>query len=308
MKALSRVRFLRYNKEFKVGTFRAMIFNNGHIPGSFGIVLKGEKNILYTSDINMTESLLLGSATLPDCDVDLLIIESTYANTIHPDRRRTERELVEKTLEVVEDGGTVLIPAFSVARSQEILCVFEKYDFPYPIYFDGMGKDVAMRLLNYPFFVRDYHLLRRAIRRAKIVVPRKRKKVAKLHGNVIVTTAGMMNGGPVALYMRHIAMNENNAVFLVGFQVPGTLGRRLLENGEYPLDGRHFKKVRAMIEKFVFSSHSDKLGLLKIVRHYPDARILVVHGERTVAESFVSELRDMGRDAYAPEKGEIIRI
>ncbi|MEM2637409.1 MAG: MBL fold metallo-hydrolase [Candidatus Korarchaeota archaeon] len=296
-----------YNRKWNVGGMEISLFPNGHIPGSFGVVIEGEKTIVYTSDISLRSTQLTREANLPHVDADLLIIESTYFGENHPNRQQEEREFVRKAMEVIERGGIVLVPAFGVARSQEILCILERYSFPYRVYLDGMGKDVAESLMARGSYLRDHKLFKKAMNRPYWMEPRDRRRFRADQPCLIVTTAGMMQGGPVAGYMEHIAFNPENAVFLVGYQVKGTDGRRLLETGMYPIRGK-LQKVHAQIEQFVFSCHSDTNDLIKITETYPEAKVVVVHGEEEKALKFAEHLQDRGRDALAPAFGDVIEI
>ena len=107
--------------------FEMTLFNAGHIPGSAMVSIRvNGKRVLFTGDFNAIESQLNPGArkNLPKHDV--VVTESTYAQRINPPREKTEQELVETVLETMERGGSVLIPAFAVGRSQEIMCILEK--------------------------------------------------------------------------------------------------------------------------------------------------------------------------------------
>jgi putative mRNA 3-end processing factor len=137
--------FLNIGERIKVSDDIFMTFYDaGHIPGSVSILLEvDKKSILYTGDINSQNTNLVNPANSSDIpEIDALITESTYATKEHPPRERLEEEFVEKILNVTENGGRVLIPAFGVARSQEILLILNKYDINIPIYIDGLARKI----------------------------------------------------------------------------------------------------------------------------------------------------------------------
>ena len=116
------------------------MINAGHIPGSAQIIVESEgRRVLYTGDFNLVPTHLVPGADQQYHDLDAMIIESTYAAEDHPDRIESERNFVLACKEVVENGGTVLVPAFGVGRSQEIICMLSDHNFSYPVYVDGMA-------------------------------------------------------------------------------------------------------------------------------------------------------------------------
>jgi Predicted exonuclease of the beta-lactamase fold involved in RNA processing len=122
---------------------------------------------------------------------------------------------------------------------------------------------------------------------------------------VIVTTSGMLQGGPAMTYVPAIRSNPTNLIALTGYQVEGTPGRDLLETGSAEIDGRRMP-VAARAELFDFSAHADREGVLNLLAHYRDATVIVNHGDRCV--DFAADRRADGVDAVAPERGETIEV
>ena len=119
---------LRYNERTQVGdaSFITLI-NNGHIPGSAMVLVEmDDQAMLYTSDMNATETQLMTPVKPITQEINALVMESTYGTTDHEPRLDVEKKFIEKVLEVLESGGTVLVPAFGVSRSQEIVMVLHK--------------------------------------------------------------------------------------------------------------------------------------------------------------------------------------
>jgi putative mRNA 3-end processing factor len=141
---------LDFGEEGQIGDMKVKLLNAGHTPGSAQVLIEADgKKILYTGDYNMEDSRMLSGASMDYGDLDAVITESTYANEDHTPRPELEKSFVEATTEVVERGGSVLIPAFGVGRAQEIACVLAANHFEYPIIFDGMAREASRIIMNH---------------------------------------------------------------------------------------------------------------------------------------------------------------
>lgn len=248
------------------------------------------------------QRLVPESTARPEADV--VICESTYSNVEHEPRSRVESRFVERVRSTLWEGGTAIVPAFAIGRTQELLLVCDAYDIP--CYVDGMGTAVTEMLTRYPEFVRDPEALRRAKSHARFVNGRNGQRRRIVDQPVaIVTTSGMLTGGPAMTYVPEIRGNPTNTIALTGYQVEGTPGRDLLETGRAEIDGR-VMPVAARVERFDFSAHADQNGLRSFLDAYRDARILVTHGDR--CETFADELRADGFAASAPSLGSIHHV
>ncbi|MGM0605694.1 MAG: MBL fold metallo-hydrolase, partial [Halobacteriota archaeon] len=243
------------------------------------------------------QRLVSGSTARPDADV--VICESTYSEVEHENRSEVEARFVDRVERTLWEGGSVIVPAFAIGRTQELLLICAAYDVP--CYVDGMGKDVTRMLLGHPEFVRDFEALRRAKSHARFVTGRdgQRKRITDQPA-AIVTTSGMLSGGPAMTYLPEISDDPLNTIALTGYQVAGTPGRELLETGRAEIGGRMLS-VSARVEQFDFSAHADHTGLRAFLDAYGDAEVLVNHGDR--CEAFAAELRADGYDAMAPSIG-----
>ncbi|MGB9623028.1 MAG: MBL fold metallo-hydrolase, partial [Candidatus Bathyarchaeia archaeon] len=180
----------------RIGKADVEFYNSGHIPGSINVLLNLEgKRVWYSGDLNTIDTALLKAGVIPESEIDFAIIESTYATVDHPPREESEKRLIEVLNDVVEGGGIALIPAFSVGRSQEILCVLQKYNFKYDVAIDGMSRVATRLIASSPETLRDPKLLRKAMSRIKWVAGQKdRNKVLNKPG-VVITSSGMLTGG-----------------------------------------------------------------------------------------------------------------
>ncbi|WP_224267828.1 MBL fold metallo-hydrolase [Haloprofundus salinisoli] len=313
-----------YRETFEAAGHEVTFYNAGHIPGSAHVLVDdGETRLLYTGDFHTDsprgsfasasranrlgesirgQRLVSGSTARPDADV--VVCESTYSDVEHDHRADVERRFVESVRTTLWEGGTVVVPAFAIGRTQELMLVCAAHDID--CYVDGMGQRVTRMLRSYPEFVRDADALKRAVSNARFVTGRdgQRKRIARKN-TVIITTSGMLSGGPAMTYIPEIRTDPVNKITMTGYQVEGTPGRQLLERGRCELNGG-VVPVAAQAEAYDFSAHADADGLRSFLDEYRGARALVNHGDR--CEAFAAELREDGYDASAPELGETVHV
>ena len=289
--------------EFYDGT-TAELHDAGHILGSAQVLLeKGNKTLIYTGDFNLGETRNHYPAELPAKGVSGLIIESTYSDRDHAPRAETERAFVTAVRQAIE-GGNALVPCFALGRTQEILQVLEAAGVRAPTWVDGMGEDVNAVYQEYTSFVRDHAALERAIGRAKPVEnTSQRRAIAEGKGNVIITTAGMLEGGPVLSYLDKMNNAGRGAVLLTGYQVEETNGRRLVDSKLVKYNGK-ILKVSLPVKQFDFSAHTGMTKSFEYIRTVNPERVFCVHGDAGVCEGFAERLRREGFDAVAPKIGE----
>jgi len=293
-----------YRESFEAAGHEITFYDAGHIPGSAHVLVDdGETRLLYTGDFHTDDQrLVAGTTARPDADV--VVCESTYADVTHEERRSVEERFVESVERTLWEGGTVVVPAFAIGRTQELMLVCAAHDIP--CYVDGMGKEVTEMLRQYPGFVRDADALRRAKSHARFVTGRdgQRKRITDQKA-AIITTSGMLSGGPAMTYIPQIRANPTNKITMTGYQVEGTPGRDLIESGRAEIDGR-VMPVSAQVEQYDFSAHADRGGLLDFLDSYRDTTVLVNHGDR--CEQFAAELQEADIEATAPEIGSVQTI
>jgi len=293
-----------YGESFTAAGYEVTFYNAGHIPGSAHVLIDdGDTRLFYTGDFH-TDDQRLVSGTTARPEVDAVICESTYSDVTHEDRASVEQSFAETLRTTVWQGGTVVVPAFAIGRTQEVMLVCAAHDID--CYVDGMGQRVTEQLRHHTEFLRDGEAFRGAVSNARFVDGRdgQRKRIAD-QNTVIVTTSGMLNGGPAMTYIPEIRRRPVNTIAMTGYQVEGTPGRSLLDTGSAEIDGR-VMPVSAGVELFDFSAHTDREGLLSFLDSYRDSGVLVNHGDR--CEAFAEELREDGYDASAPELGETVTL
>jgi putative mRNA 3-end processing factor len=301
---------VEFNTEQKVGDITFQFKNAGHIPGSVQTLIEAEgRKLLYTGDFNIIDTRLLEGAKMDYKDLDVVVIESTYANEEHTGRSELEKRFVEACTDIAERGGTVLVPAFGVGRSQELACVLAAHHFEYSVTIDGMARDVSKVMMSYPQFLKDQRTFADAMHSTNWVEGwRDRRKAARIPG-VIISPAGMLKGGPAMFYISKVGKKSDNAIFLVSYQIPGTPGKELLEKGMCVIDGK-MRKVKAQVQHFDFSSHCGASELREALgRLGGKPKVYVVHGAEGNCELLAKWARDeLGFEALAPKTGDAFKI
>jgi len=316
-KAIGFFKSLHYGEELQIKDVAIKALNAGHVPGSCMFLIKSLKTnfkILYTGDFNTIETRLVHPANMSELisesPIDVLVVESTYGNRPHEDRKLTEKSFVESVVDCVERGGAVLVPAFAYGRAQEILCVLFKHIDEVEVYLDGMAKMISLELLGFKQFLRDSELYEKALRRVRFVRgPKDRKKILK-GGGVVISPSGMLKGGPSAFYAKRLAEKGNGAIFLVSYQIPNTPGDYLLRYGKLSPDS---EKVKCDVKWFDFSSHAGKSELLDFIVRIVESsggstKVVLVHGDEQAVTALEEDLKLRGIEVIAPRNGDLLKL
>ena len=282
--------------------------NAGHILGSaishFHIG-DGLHNVVITGDFKYGPTRLFDKAVNRFPRVESVIMESTYgkSNAIQPSLKEAEKHLQRVVKETLDKKGVVVIPAFAVGRSQEVMIVLEDairkgIIDDIPVYLDGMIWEATAIHATYPEFLNND--LRRLIFQkgqnpflADCFKPvdsneLRKKIIDDPHPCVILATSGMMNAGPVIEYFKAFAPGENNTLIFVGYQADGTMGRRIQKGWkEIPVHSRNgggneMVSMNMNVEVVDgFSGHSDRRQLMEYIKKmqpHPE-RVFTEHGE-----------------------------
>lgn len=295
-----------YGQQIETNHATIDVYDAGHIPGSCVFLLDtGKKRILYTSDFNLRETRLLSGAKINAKNIDVLLIESTYASKDHPPRIETEKEFYKTIKGTILNDGIALLPSFAVGRAAEILMILDKYKPDFPVYLDGMAKQATEIALRYPEFIKDAKALGRALRKVDMIYSNVDRNHALKEPCAIITTGGCLEGGPVVHYIKKLYTETNSSLIFTGFQIPKTAGRYLLDTGRYVTEGLDLK-VKMNIKFFDFSAHAGRKELFDFVHKLNPKKVICMHGEH--CQRFAQELRSRGFDASAPKNGDEIKI
>jgi putative mRNA 3-end processing factor len=305
---LSKYIALDYHTKAHLGGFDMELFDAGHISGSSITLVekahaKGNKRVVYTGDFKLQEQTLHSGAEVVKSDV--LIMESTYATREHPDRKKTIKAMVDKIKETLDNGGNALLPVFAVGRSQEVLSILYENGLTPSTFIDGMARKATQIVMNQPRFIRNKDVLANAIKETTWIEERGARKEALNGPSIIVTTAGMLNGGPVLDYITKL--NKNSHIFLSGYQVEGTNGRTLMDHGYIMLDEEK-RKINTPVSFYDLSAHADKKDLHEYAKRSAPNTIVCVHGSKENTKALADDLSNEGFTAVAPKVGDSINI
>lgn len=309
------IRYFRsaeYHKPFSIGDFAIIMYDAGHILGSTSLEIvdrsasTGIKKIVFSGDIgNYPQDLIKKTEFLESADA--VVMESTYGCKTHPNENATDL-LQSEINEIEKVGGTLLIPAFSIERSQEIvhhifhLKIDGKIKDETPIFLDGpMSQKVTEVFKLYPDlynseFKNDFATRNPFFYPNLGIIESKEDsfKIDEVVGpKVIIAGSGMMNGGRILYHAAKYLIHPGNRLFIVGYQAEETLGRQILDGErEVEIDGQHIT-IRAHVGSTeVMSSHADQPRLLEWLKHIQGVnKVFLTHGEDDSRQKLAEQIK-----------------
>lgn len=302
----------------------------GHLLGSSSIkVWMSEegvtKTLVFSGDIGNIDQPLIEDPKYTD-DADYVIMESTYGNRYHGEKPNYYAELANYIQETLDAGGNLVIPAFAVGRTQELLYFIRKIKEDkiikghdgFKVYVDSPLAIEATRVFNentMAFYDKEaLELIRNGINPISFeglqtAVSSDDSKAINFDSEpkVIISASGMCEAGRIRHHLKHNLWRKESTILFVGYQAYGTLGRYLIEGAQsVKLFGEKIG-VNAKIEQLNgISGHADKQGLLDWINGFnvKPKRVFVVHGDDAVTDEFAECLvKEYGFDAFAPYSG-----
>lgn len=315
---------------------RLTLHNSGHILGASLAHLhigEGLYNVVYTGDLKFEESRLLSCADTNFPRLEAMIMDSTYggADSTQPSRKDSEKEFMEIVTRTLKQEGKIIVPAFAVGRAQEIMLLLEDAHRKgnledVPVYLDGMIWEATSIHTAYPEYLSS-DLQNKILHQDKnpflsdlfnrVKSSEKREKIMSGGSSIILSTAGMMAGGPVLEYFRRLAPDPRNTLVFVGYQCEGSLGRRIQKGWrEVPMRNDEGKRKVVQVNMDIetvegFSAHSDRTQLIDFVRSSSPKpkNVICVHGESQRCIDLCSSLHKLFKiKTQAPENLETIRL
>lgn len=332
--ALRRFRTIDYNDKHEILPGVFLTFTDaGHILGSACVHLEiadGDQTVrlLFSGDVGRyVQRLLPHPKRTPQADI--VICESTYGNRDHQPLEEATEELLRHVRETcVERKGKLIIPAFSVGKTQEILYTLNKLsnekDLPrVPVFLDSPLAINATEIFNRhkKLFNKDVQVELEedkdlfSFPGSSYVLSTERSKDLNTYDKpcIIISAAGMMNAGRVKHHLKHALPNPRNTVLAVGFCSPGTLGRDIIDGEKRVEIHGEEVEVNAQIERMSFySAHADRGELIRFMNCQDSKevqRLFVVHGDDDAREGMADMFRSAGfSNLEIPEQGQTYTI
>jgi uncharacterized protein len=307
------------------GRLKATWIPSGHILGAASIYIEGNReSLLMSGDVSVANQRTIPGMTIPQCRPDVVVLESTYGNRQHADRDQQERALVNKVANVIEREGKVLIPAFAVGRSQEVILILaramrDKIIPNFPVLVDGMVRSVNA---VYAGFAEDLaNPVRKRVSKGEdpfynewvgaISVPADRERVLGGPPCCIVASSGMLIGGASSFYAERLISDPKNLIAITGYQDEESPGRALLdltrktadEDRVLMLNGER-RQVSCAVESYSLSAHADSGELTSLVRRLAPRTVCLVHGDADARAALADTLDPVLPDGVQmPENG-----
>ena len=299
--ALSAWKTHPFNKPWTQDDWKLELHGAGHIPGAAMLhVETPTKSVLFSGDFDTRDSQLTVGAK--PVKTDVLFVEGTYGGRDHPPKQEENERFIERVIEVTDRGGTALVPAFANGRTQDVVMLLHKHLPELDVHVDGMGKRVAKLQMEHPETLRDPNALESAWRWCRRVSSKSDRKKA-LDADVIVSTSGMLDGGPSIWYLNRLRHNPKNAILLTGYQARNTGGRRLLEERRIPIFGK-LSTIDLEVDQYSFSTHAGHQEIVEFATQCQAEDVVIYHSDPTMARPPLADaLEANGHRVHTPENG-----
>ncbi|MFQ3574629.1 MAG: MBL fold metallo-hydrolase, partial [Thermodesulfovibrionales bacterium] len=299
------------------------LLDAGHILGSASIEIwykdsEREKKIVFSGDIGrLNNPIVKDPKTIKEADV--VVIESTYGNRLHKDMESSIREFVDVIQNTFKRGGNVFIPSFAVGRTQDILYILYKLEMqgllpPHKVFVDSpLAEEATTVYLKHmdcfdeealEMFGRDKDIFNRFRFTTTVEASQEINKIRS--GAIVIAGSGMCEGGRIRHHLKHNLWRKECSIVFVGYQVVGTLGRRIIDGAKTVKILGNEVAVKASVHTIGgFSAHADRDGLTDWLRAINGSPLVyVVHGEESVSNNFALSIKNgLGLDAVVPDKG-----
>jgi metallo-beta-lactamase family protein len=306
----------------------ATFHDAGHILGSAFLDLQLEENgekvkVLFSGDVGQPKQPIIRDPEVI-VDTDYLVMESTYGDRLHERNGEPEDQLVAILKDAKRTGGNVIIPAFAVGRTQEILYflrdILDKQGLDMPIYVDSplasrateiyrrhpeAFDEDARKVVLEPGGIFDFPQLHYTASADES------KALNGKRGVVIISASGMADAGRIRHHLKHNLWRPEAHIVIAGFQAQGTLGRRLLEGVQQVRIFGEDIAVKAQIHDLTgLSAHADQAQLMEWASHFKPPRLTIVtHGEPEASLALQKLLEEkLHFTVIVPAKGQVIEV
>lgn len=320
---LDAIQLVEFDQPIKLGEGLQVTYHvAGHIAGAAMLVLEStEGTLVMSGDISRSAQRTVKSVQVPRIKADALVLESTYGGRLHANRVAEEKRLIENLKRITGRGGKVLIPAFALGRSQELVQIILAFSdqIDVPVYVDGMVRSVCDAYARFADLLPEKtvraagneHLFFRG--RVKPVRSREQRSTIAMSNEplIVIASSGMLTGGASVFYAKEFASDERNAILLTGYQDEESPGRflqnvmRSKDKGEIPMLrlGKEQVKLRCEIDTYSLSAHGDESELISVAESFGASQIMLVHGDEGARHSLATGLRQRQKVVITPRIG-----
>ena len=196
------------------------------------------------------------------------------------------------------------MPVFAIGRAQEVMMILNKYANKMAM--DGMAKLASDIISEYNYYLREPQKYKETLSKVKYVHSRKeREKVIENH-SIIISSAGMLGGGPAVSYLRDMRNRKESKVIFSGFLIEDSPGHNLIETKIFNNSEEEFD-VHCELNHIVLSAHADRRGLFEVIKRTNPKQVVCVHGDK--CKEFAKDIEEhFGIQAFAPKNGEVIKV
>lgn len=329
---LERCTALHYDQPFELlEEMKLTLYPAGHIAGaSCCYVQSKEGAVFYSGDFSSFGQKSIEGIRIPKLRPDVAIVETTYGDRLHANRQTEEAALIAVVTECIANNGKMIIPAFALGRAQEVILLLKsamnKGLLPKTkIYVDGMVRDINRAYLQNPLYLKNT-LGQRILKGIspfydeQIIAVKPtddREALLKQAGAaIIISSSGMLTGGPSMLYAEKIAPLENGYIIITGYQDEEAPGRQLTELLEQPATEERCLQIngktiplKCTIKKIGLSAHGDKNEIKGLLDKLTPKNVFLVHGNETVIKRLGQELsQDLRSRIFLPECGQEVAL
>ena len=318
LETIALFRPVKFDDEVNIDGVVVKFERAGHALGAASIMCKVDSKIIYFSgDLGRSEHPFLQPFDLAPRNADFVIMESLYGGIYHEQRAETIAKFERSINDIFNRNGNVIIPAFALQRTQEILYTLKKsYQDKQINKLEGVNLDSPLaqkitEVYTHSIFLNN-SLGKDLFEFEQLRFIRNPKKLtrSKFESSIIIAGSGMCEGGRILGHLNKYLPDPRNGVLIVGFQAEGTLGRELLSGAKSVTINKKSVPVRAEIEDFLgFSAHADHKDLTLWLNRFDKKnlrKIFLVHAETERMDAFIDK-ENLKNSAYAPEwKEEIV--
>ncbi len=310
---MDRCKAVKYNEKFSPASDIDIILHDaGHIFGSAFVEVEAEgKRVVFSGDVgNANMPILKDTEELPK-EIDVFVCESTYGNRLHETVSKREEMLAGLISEAVTRGGTLMIPSFSLERTQELIYMLNDLIDRHrilprvPIFLDSPLAIKALK--TYLKYTEYYDEAAMKLYKAgdelfdfpglvTTETVEESKKINNTPGpKIIIAGSGMMNGGRILHHALRYLSDPRSTLLIIGYQSEGTLGRKILD-GHSPVNVMGEKvQVKCQVKAIgALSAHADQVKLLAWIDKAKPKKVLLTHGELEVSQVLAGKIMDLG--------------